>query len=256
MPAKLFLQDRGGVRIMTLNRPECHNAMDIELYELLTASLREADEDNDVRVIVLRGAGPSFCSGADTKEFASLTPDKAELVAYRASLTYELHKTIPSMKKTVIAAVHGFALGGGAGLTAACDIAVAEDGAKLGYPEIRHGLVAAVVMANLTKQVGRKRAYELVSMGTILSAAEAAEVGLVTKAVASDAFGEAVRMAEVLTERNPLALQAAKTLFQAVGDVPLSEGLLLGRQANEDMRAYREEAVASYGEAVKAGKPQ
>ncbi|WJJ94903.1 enoyl-CoA hydratase/isomerase family protein [Neopusillimonas aromaticivorans] len=251
--SSLLVEDRNHVRILTLNRPGQHNAMDIELYERLTAALVEAEKDDSVRAVVINGNGPSFCSGADTKEFEQLTPDQEKLVEYRASLTYNLHKTIPEMEKPVVAAVHGFAVGGGCGLALACDITLADAEARLGYPEIRHGLVAAVVMANLTKQVGRKAAFELVSLGKVVDAEEAHRIGMISRVVsAGTVFEAALEVAEKLAERVPSALRATKRLFQAVADIPLSEGLVLGKQANEAMRAYRVDALKNYAQAVAA----
>lgn len=251
--SSLLIEDRGHVRILTLNRPEQHNAMDIGLYERVTEALLAADADDNVRAVLIHGNGPSFCSGADTKEFEKLTPDQEKLVEYRAQLTYNLHKTLPQMQKPVVAAVHGYAVGGGCGLALACDITVAEEGARMGYPEIKHGLVAAVVMANLTKQVGRKAAFEIVSLGLVLDAHEAHRRGMVTRVVpAGQALATALEIAETLSQRVPTALQATKRLFQAVGDAPLVEGLELGRKANEAMRGYRAEALKKYASAVAA----
>ncbi|MHA6691609.1 enoyl-CoA hydratase/isomerase family protein [Devosia sp. A449] len=254
--ACLLVEDIDGVRILTLNRPEQLNAMDSELYAHLTAALKAADKDQTVKVVLIRGAGTSFCTGADTKEFAKLTSDKADLVAHRANLTYELHHSIPHMEKVVIAAVQGYAVGGGCGLATACDIAIAHKEAKLGYPEIKHGLVPAVVMANLTKQVGRKRAFEMVSTGKLIDADTAASIGLITRVASGDVFEEAHECARLLAGRVPEALAATKRLFQAVGDMPLADGLLRGRQANEEMRAYREKAVREYGLAVKESRSE
>lgn len=255
MTTPLLIEDRGAVRILTLNRPEQLNAMDSDLYTRLIDALKAAQADDSVRVVVIRGAGTSFCSGADTREFSKLTPDQAELVEYRAGLTYGLHKTIPEMDKPVIGVVHGYAVGGGCGLALACDITIAADDARMGYPEIKHGLVAAVVMANLTKQVSRKAGFELVSTGRLVSGTEAQARGMVTRAVPSGTeFAEAMKVAEDLATRVPSSLQATKRLFQAVGDVPLAEGLELGRKANEAMRAYRADALKNYASAVQASR--
>jgi enoyl-CoA hydratase len=255
MNPSLLIETRGAVRVLTLNRPEQLNAMDSELYTRLIEALRDADADDAVLAVVLRGAGTSFCSGADTREFSKLTPDQAELVEYRAGLTYGLHKTIPEMSKTVIAAIHGYAVGGGCGLALACDITIASENTRMGYPEIKHGLVAAVVMANLTKQVGRKAGFELVASGRLVKPAEALQMGMVTRVVPEgQEFEEAMRVAEDLCKRVPASLQATKRLYQAVADVPLSQGLELGRQANEAMRAYRADAIKNYAAAVQAAK--
>lgn len=255
MTAPLLIENRGAVRVLTLNRPDQLNAMDSDLYTRLIDALKAADADDSVRAIVVRGAGTSFCSGADTREFSKLTPDQAEMVEYRAGLTYSLHKTIPEVSKPVISAIHGYAVGGGCGLALACDVTIAADTVKMGYPEIKHGLVAAVVMANLTKQVGRKAAFELVSTGQLVDGAEAKARGMVTRvAPAGTEFDEALRVAEQLAERVPSALQATKRLFQAVADVPLAEGLDLGRKANEAMRSYRADALKNYASAVQSSK--
>ncbi len=249
--SSLLIEDRNNVRILTLNRPDQHNAMDIDLYERLDAALHAAEKDENVHAVLIAGNGKSFCSGADTKEFEKLTPDQESLVEYRAGLTYNLHKTIPEMEKPVIAAVHGYAVGGGCGLALACDITIADADAKMGYPEIRHGLVAAVVMANLTKQVGRKAAFELVSVGKIVDAEEARRIGMITRTVpAGQAFEAAFEVAEKLAQRVPASLRATKRLFQSVADIPLAQGLELGRKANEAMRAYRVDALKNYAQAV------
>lgn len=255
MNPSLLIEDRGAVRVLTLNRPELLNAMDSALYERLIEALRQSDADPAVRAIVLCGAGTSFCSGADTGEFASLTPDQEARVEYRAGLTYGLHKTISELSKPVIAAIQGYAVGGGCGLALACDIAIAAESARLGYPEIKHGLVAAVVMANLTKQVGRKAAFDLVSSGRVLKAPEALALGMLTRVVPDGQhLEEALRVAEDLASRVPAALQATKRLFVSVADLPLSEGLVLGRQANEAMRGYRADALKNYADAVQAAR--
>jgi len=251
----LLIEDRGAVRVLTLNRPRQLNALDSDLYVRLIDALLAADKDDAVLVVVIRGAGTSFCSGADTREFAGLTPDKVEQVEKRAGLTYGLHKVLPEMAKTVVCAVQGYAVGGGCGLALQCDVTIAAESCKMGYAEIKQGLVAAVVMANLTKQVGRKAAYDLVSSGRLVSGTEARALGMVTRVVPDgQEFDEAMRVANDLTQRVPAALQATKRLFQAVADVPLAQGMILGRQANEAMRAYRADALKNYASAVMANK--
>lgn len=253
----LLIEDRGHVRLMTLNRPESINSINMALYAQLVAALEEADADDNVRAIVITGAGRGFCSGADTREFQNLTPENEGLVAERAELTYRLHYTIPRLKKTVVAAVHGYAVGGGAGLAQACDIVVAGEDTKIGYPEIRHGLVAAVVMANLVKQIGQKAAYSLVAEGRVVDPQEAWRLGMVTHVVPEgEHLNKALEIAEKLATRVPSALQATKQLFKRVCDVPLAEGQDLGRQANEAMRAYRAEAMKAYAGSVVNSKTE
>lgn len=252
MTPKLLVEHLDKVTILTLNRPEKLNAMDSETYELMIAALQEASASDETEVIVVRGNGRAFCTGADVGEFEELTPDQTERVEARAGLTYNLHKTISELHKPIIAAVHGYAVGGGCGLATACDITIAGPDAKMGYPEIKHGLVAAVVMANLSKQIGRKAGLDLVLTGKLLDAAEAARIGLVTRvSEGDDPFVEALEVAQKLTQGSAKAIQATKSLYMEVADQPLAEGLLAGRRANERMRAYRSEALGSYRSSVK-----
>src|SRR6478752_367657 len=175
----LELEDVGAVRILTLNRPEKRNALDTNLTSALLESLRSADADEDVRCVVLTGAGKGFCAGADLGEMKSLLDPKA--AERRTELTMQLHLAFPKMVTPVVTAINGAAMGGGAGLAIAGDLAVMAEGAKLGYPEVRHGIVAAIVMANLVRQVGRKAAFELVALGEPIDAARALDLGLVNR---------------------------------------------------------------------------
>ena len=120
----LLVEDRDGVRILTMNRPEKHNALDTELTTRLLQALRDADTDGAVRSVVLTGSGKSFCAGADTSEFDALAPHDPSAVTQRADLTTALHAAFSRISKPVVAAVRGNALGGGAGLALACDMTV------------------------------------------------------------------------------------------------------------------------------------
>jgi enoyl-CoA hydratase len=252
MTDHLLVDRQESVTVLTLNRPDKLNAMDSALYERLITEIKTADEDPDVRAIIIRGNGRAFCTGADVGEFEELTPDQVERVEQRAGLTYGLHQAMSLTSTPIIGAIHGYAVGGGCGLAVACDITIASANVQMGYPEIKHGLVAAVVMANLTKQIGRKAGFDLVASGRLVGAVEAQQMGLVTR-VAEEGreFDEAMRTAQDLARRPPQALQATKRLYMDVADVPLAEGLVLGRQANEKMRAYRAEALKTYKTSVK-----
>ena len=234
----MLSEDRGRVRILTLNRPEKLNALNTALTEALVAWLKEADRDDAVSVVVLCGAGRAFCAGADIGEFKDLTPDQAARVEHRAELTMQSHLVFSHMKKPVIAAVRGAAMGGGAGLALACDMVVASQTLKLGYPEIKHGILPAIVLTNLVRQIGRKAAFELVAAGEPLTAARAYELGAVNKVVADDKLmEEALALAGTLAAFDGEALFAIKRLFHKVVDLPLAEGLEEGRKANIAMRA-------------------
>jgi len=236
----LLVEDRGAVRIVTMNRPEKRNALNTELTRALLEGLRAADAAESVRCVVLTGAGQGFCAGADLAEFKDLTPANAHLVEARAELTMQLHLAFSKMAKPVVTAINGAAMGGGAGLAIAGDLAVMAESAKLGYPETRHGIVAAIVMANLVRQVGRKLAFELVSLGEPLSSGRALAAGLVNRVVPDEeVVSAAMGLAERLSKVDARALTATKRLFHEAADLPLEEALKRGRETNKRMRGFR-----------------
>ena len=238
----LIVEDRGAVRVLTMNRPEKRNALNTELTRALLDGLRAADAEPSIACVVLTGAGAGFCAGADLAEFKDLTPEHAGRVEARAELTMQLHLAFSKMAKPVVTAINGAAMGGGAGLAIAGDLAVMAQSAKLGYPETRHGIVAAIVMANLVRQVGRKLAFELVSLGEPLNSRKAFECGLVNRVVAdAELMAESIQLAEKLSAVSPPAMKATKQLFHEVADLPLEEALRRGREANKRMRAFRKQ---------------
>lgn len=237
----LAIRDEGSVRVLTMNRSDKLNALNFELTEALVAALESADADEDVRAIVLTGEGRGFCAGADTSEFKTLTPDDAERVTERSRLTGRLHSVIPQMRIPVIGAINGFAMGGGAGLALACDYVVADENAVFAYPEVKHGIVAAIVMASLVKHVGRKAAFGLVATGRKVGAAEALALGLASECVpAGNAVARATELAQEIAAASPVAVSASKRLLYAVADIPLLDGIALGQAENTRMRTYRE----------------
>ncbi len=239
-PDFLLVEDRGAVRILTMNRPEKRNALNTALTQALLDGLRAADAADSVRAVVLAGAGKGFCAGADLSEFKDLTPEKQHLVDERAELTMQLHLVFSKMAKPVVTAVNGAAMGGGAGLAIAGDLAVMASSATIGYPETRHGIVAALVMANLVRQVGRKQAFELVSLGEPIDAAKALALGMVNRVVPdTELLSATLEIAEKLSAVSTPAMKATKQLFHEVAELPLEEALKRGREANQRMRAFK-----------------
>jgi enoyl-CoA hydratase/carnithine racemase len=233
----LLVENRGAVRVLTLNRPEKRNALDTELTRKLLEAIRAADADESVGALVLTGAGPGFCAGADLAEFKGLKDPQA--AAARAELTMQLHLSFSRISKPVITAINGAAMGGGAGLAIAGDLALMAEDAKLGYPETKHGIVAAIVLGNLVRQVGRKAAFELVAFGEPIDAQRALLLGLVNKVFPqSKLMEEALRMAEKLAAVNRPAMTETKRLFHEVADLPLDKALEKGRDANRRMRDF------------------
>ena len=233
----LLVENRGAVRILTLNRPEKRNALNTELTEKLLKAFQSADQDDAVGAVILTGAGPGFCAGADLGEFKGLQdPQSAEK---RAQLTMQLHLIFSRIAKPVVTAINGAAMGGGAGLAIAGDLALMADSASIGYPETKHGIVAAIVLANLVRQVGRKAAFELVSLAEPIGAERALQLGMVNRVVKKeDLMSEALRVAEKLASVSRPAMAETKRLFHEVADLPLGAALERGRDANRRMRGF------------------
>jgi enoyl-CoA hydratase/carnithine racemase len=234
----LLVENRGAVRLLTLNRPEKRNALNTELTSLLLDEIRKSDADEAVGCLVLTGAGSGFCAGADLAEFKGLKdPQAAEA---RAQLTMELHLCFSKAKKPVITAINGAAMGGGAGLAIAGDMAVMAEDAKLGYPETKHGIVAAIVLGNLVRQVGRKAAFELVSTGEPIDAPRAFALGLINRITSKEKLmEETLLLAEKLAAVSRPAMAETKRLFHLVADLPLDRALEHGRDANKRMRQFQ-----------------
>ena len=233
----LLIEDKGNVRIITLNRPEKRNALDTPLTRDLLEALRKADAEAGMHCVVLTGAGPGFCAGADLSEFKGLKDPKAAKT--RADLTMHLHLVFSKMDTPVVTAINGAAMGGGAGLAIAGDLAVMAESAKIGYPETKHGIVAAIVMANLVRQIGHKAAFELVALGESIGAARALELGMVNRVVPdAKLMDEALALAQKIAAVSRPAMAQTKSLFHQVVDLPLPKALERGRDANKRMRAF------------------
>jgi enoyl-CoA hydratase len=209
---------QGGVLVITLDRPEVRNAIDGETARLLTAALRELDSSPRLLVGVLTGAGGTFCSGMDLKAFAQ--GDPAELAGRSlGNLTREL------AAKPLIAAVEGWALGGGFELMLACDLAVASATARFGLPEVKRGLVAAGGGAlRLPRRLPAAVAMELLLTGEPMLASQAAQFGLVSRLVpAGQALTAAMQMADLIAQNSPLAVRATKAIALRSYEGPQSD---------------------------------
>jgi enoyl-CoA hydratase/carnithine racemase len=234
----LLMENRGAVRVLTMNRPEKRNALNSELTQALLDALSKADRDDEVGSLVLTGAGQGFCAGADLSEFKDLQEPQA--ADRRAELTMQLHLMFSKVSKPIVTAINGAAMGGGAGLAIAGDLAVMAQSARLGYPEARHGIVAAIVMANLVRQVGRKAAFELVALGEPIDAARALELGMVNRVVPdAQLMSVALSLAEKLAAVARPAMTETKRLFHEVADLPLGAALERGRDTNKRMRNFQ-----------------
>jgi methylglutaconyl-CoA hydratase len=169
----------GTVALITLNRPEKRNALNDALIGGLKDSLRDADANASVRVVVITGAGADFCSGADLSALQKISESSVMENLEDAQSLMELFALIRHLRMPVVAAVRGRALAGGCGLATACDIVLAAKSAQFGYPEVKIGFVPAMVMAILRRNVSEKRAFELITRGREIGAEEAERIGLV-----------------------------------------------------------------------------
>ena len=218
----------GGVGIITLNRPERHNAFDDALIEELTAAVTAMADDPAVRVLVLSGTGKSFCAGADLnwmKRAAAFSPE--ESVADARALA-EMLRVLAQTEKPTVARVQGAALGGGVGLVAACDIAIATYDAQFTLSEVKLGIIPAVISPHVINAIGERAARRYMLTAERFAAAEAYRIGLVheivpDQAALDDAVGEIV---DALLKNGPAALARCKELIRAVAWKPLSASVI------------------------------
>ena len=229
----------GGVLTLTLNRPEKRNALNAALIDALHAALDRADLDAAVRVVVLRGAGRDFCAGADLDELldsALRTMDDNERTALRLGRLFVRIRELP---KPVIALVHGRALAGGAGLATGCDLVFAIESAQLGYPEIQRGFVPAMVMTILRRLVGERRALDLVATGRVLTASEAADMGLISRVIPDAEFETSVAtLIAGLASSSGSSLALTKRLLYELDGQSFEAGIALGARVNALARAH------------------
>lgn len=241
----LRVERSAGVAFLELNRPDKRNALDGALVAALADALAETAADPDVRVVCLRGAGPDFCSGADLAELEAIATKGPVESVVDAQRLGDVLLALRRHPRPVVAAVHGKALAGGCGLATACDLVLARDDARFGYPEVHLGFVPAMVLSILRRKVGEARAFELVARGRRIDAHEARELGLVNRVFAADAFDVAVD--EYLTELAaipPSGLELTKRLFYGVDGLSVDDGVRRGAEVN---------ALARLTDACRAG---
>src|SRR5213082_1797102 len=178
MPVVLIEKQSPQITVVTLNRSDRRNSLTIELLNELIAAIRVASDEPRERVLILRGAGAAFCTGLDLKEAADLK--KAQMTA---ELVVKTLITLVETRLVTIAAVHGAAVAGGAGIMSACDFVVAAEKTKIGYPEVRRGLVAGLVMTLLRRQLRERDLRELLLTSELIDAKRAQEIGLVNRVV-------------------------------------------------------------------------
>ncbi len=246
MPVVLIEKQTPQITVVTLNRPERRNALTVELLTQLCAAIKVTSEQPDERVIILRGAGATFCTGLDLREAADHTKARAT-----AEMVANTLVAISQTRLITIAAVHGAAVAGGAGIMSGCDFVVAAQGTKIGYPEVRRGLVAGLVMSFLRRQVGERKMRELLFGSELIDAERAKEIGLVNRVVArDDVMSEAQKFAESVLQGAPGALAQTKRLIDELWWRSVKEDVDLALKYHLQARESDEarEGIAAFNE--------
>lgn len=249
----ILVRQEGAVGIVQLNRPQALNALSTALIDEVVTALGAFDADPAIGCLVLTGNDRAFAAGADIKEMAD-----ASAVDMLTRDNLARWERIRQIKKPIIAAVSGFALGGGCELAMACDMIIASETAQFGQPEINLGVMpGAGGSQRLTRALGKAKAMELILTGRMLSAAEAERLGLVTRVVPPESYlGEAKRLAAEIAAKAPIAVRLAKAAVNKAYELSLREGLEFERASfytlfatedqKEGMRAFVEKRKATY----------
>lgn len=244
------------IGIITLNRPKQLNTFNTELGRELNQALIQLDNDKAIRVIVIKGAGKAFSAGIDLSEYKG----KSHREYYEwVSLMEQMNHVIACMKKPVIACAHGYAVANGAGLIAACDLAVVAEGIKIGTSAINVGLFCMGPAVPLSRSIGRKRCLEMLLTGDMVDAQDAERWGLVNKVVPEDQlFDTAMALAKKLAAKSPLAIQMGKRAFYGMSDMEFAKaleysnevfaGLCVTQDAEEGVSAFLEKREAVWKE--------
>lgn len=244
MPTVLVDNNDSRTTILTLNRPERRNALTIELMTELVAAIESAAEDENRRVLVLRGAGAAFCTGLDLNEVSK--SDKAHT---SAEMVAKMLLTLSQTRLVTIAAVHGAAVAGGAGLMSACDFVVAAEKTKIGYPEVRRGLVAGLVMTFLRRQLRERDARELLLGGELFDAEHAKQIGLINRVTPRDQLdAEVEKIVASVVQGAPRALANTKRLLEELWSTTVPQDIERALRHHMEARESDEarEGVAAF----------
>jgi len=243
----IIVERRGRVGIVRLNRPQALNALNATLRNELLGAVEAFDADADVGCILITGSDKAFAAGADIKEMA----DKSYIDIFRADYAAD-YERLTRVRKPVIAAVAGFALGGGCELAMMCDFIIAADNAKFGQPEIKLGIIPGIGgTQRLARAVGKAKAMDLILTGRMMDAAEAERSGLVARVVpAASLMEEAIKVAETIAAMSQPSLLAAKEAVNRSFETSLAEGVRFERRVFHALFATkdRKEGMAAFVE--------
>ena len=235
----LLVETRGAVRLLTLNRPSKLNALNADLVHALTDALHAAQDDAGVTVVVLAGAGRAFCAGADTSVPRPLTAENRPNMIAHGDKNIALTKLLGRIDKPIVAAVHGYALGAGCGLAFGSDLTIAAESTRFGYPELKAGLTASTVTAQAVHLMGRKVAFELLTLCDNMMPQRAYELGLINRVVPDDRLmDEAMAMAEKLASWNKEFLWQTKRTFHRAASLNIEQSLEMARDISVMMGRF------------------
>jgi enoyl-CoA hydratase/carnithine racemase len=219
------VEKRGPVQWVTLNRPQKRNAITMQMAREVNSAYRQAREDDEVRVVVLTGAGTVFCAGLDLKENWGI--DGRRLREFVDVFYREMTDVVYSLGKPLIAAMNGPAIAAGNSFAFSCDMIIASDRARIGYTEIIRGLIPAMHLTLLPRIIGKHRAFELLFTGELISAQEAFEKGMINRVVPHDSLEEEVtNMALKLASNSPLVTRYQRDAFYRSMDMEFRKGIM------------------------------
>jgi len=235
----LIVETADGVTLIRLNRPQALNALNSQLLGELAQALAAAQADDAVGCLVLTGSAKAFAAGADIKEMS----DKTYAEMFKADFFTAGARAIETTRKPIIAAVAGYALGGGCELAMMCDFIIAADTAKFGQPEITLGVSPGIGgTQRLTRFVGKSKAMDMILTGRMMDAVEAERAGLVSRVVAADALeAEAMAAARKIAAQSPLAVMMNKELVEAAYETTLTTGVALERRLFHSLFAFEDQ---------------
>lgn len=221
---KIIIQKENHIATVTINEPDKLNALNTQILSELNSAFDMLATDTDVRVIIITGAERSFVAGANIQEMAEMNYEEAKAFGARGAAVFRKIETCP---QPVIAAVNGFALGGGCELALACDIRIASEKAKFGQPEVGLGITPGFSgTQRLARLIGFAKAKELIFTGKVITAADALEIGLVNQVVAPESLMDEVKtMASAIAKQAPIAVQKSKEAINKGWDLPIEKGI-------------------------------
>jgi enoyl-CoA hydratase len=248
MPQHILVKTEGPVGVVTLNRPQALNALNAELLDELVATLEAWDKDDQIRAIVLTGSERAFAAGADIREMAP----RSYMDMFKSNFFADAADRIAQVRKPIVAAVSGFALGGGCELAMLCDFILAADNAKFGQPEINLGVMPGIGgTQRLTRFVGKSKAMEMCLTGRQMDAAEAERAGLVSRVVPlAELMNEALKAAQTIASKSVPIVMMTKEAVNRAYETTLAEGVRFERRLFHAMFATddQKEGMAAFQE--------